>query len=120
LASKAGSAGDVACWLLSYLATPAKADHLPLDFSNHRLRVNAGALIQGWRVYLENHRPPSPSKISRALKSLSSSRQKITVTNQGQKKRVDAYEIDPRLLRSVNEVQGLVDDFDEQFNLNKK
>jgi hypothetical protein len=120
LASKAGHAGDVACWLLNYLGSPARAQHLPISFEKGQLRVNTGALIQGWRVYLEAHRPPSPSKISRALKSLShKKRQKIAVTIEGTKKRVDAYEIDPLLLRSANETQQLIPNFDELFGLTK-
>lgn len=118
LASKSGAASDVACWLLNYVSSPERAKHLPIDFSDGRLRVNTGALIQGWGVYLNAHRPPSPSKISRALKSLSrKARQKITFVDRGAQKRIDAYEIDSLLLRSANDIHGLVADFDRTFNL---
>jgi hypothetical protein len=117
LASKSGSASDVACWLLRYVTNPNTAKHLPISFDGGILRVNSGAIIQGWSIYLDGHSPPSPSKISRALRSLASTRQKIKWVQGGTQKRVNAYQIDPRLLRASNETHGLVDDFDKLFGL---
>lgn len=122
LASRSGFAGDVAYWLLSYLASPerATAAHLPLELDRDhcRLRVNSAALVQGWGHYLKDHRPPSPTQISRALRSLSTgARQKILIGSNGTSRRLDAYEIDPRLLRTANDQHRLVDDFDRVFGL---
>lgn len=120
LASRAGFAGDVAYWLLSYVSSPERANnaHLPIELVDGKLRVNTGALVQGWAHYLKDHRPPSPSQISRALKSLSTGgRQKITVVEGGRRRRIDAHEIDPLLLRSANDTHRLVDNFDDIFYL---
>jgi hypothetical protein len=116
LASRSGKSGDISYWLLAYVAQPKRADnaHLPISFEDGRLKVNASALVDGWGHYLKDHKPPSPSQISRALKALSTgSRKKIKMRGG----RVDAYEIDPRLLRNANETHQLVSDFDRVFRL---
>lgn len=117
LASKAGASSNVACWLLNFIASPNKAQYLPIQFEDGKLRVNGGALVQGWKVYLDGHHPPTPHQISRAIKSLSSSLQKIRYEEGGRTKRMDAYEINPLLLRSANDTHQVLENFDELFKL---
>lgn len=112
MASRAGYSGDVMYWLLSYLASPERATsgHLPIAIVNGKLRVNSTALVQGWGYYLKDHRPPTPSQISRALKSIASpKRQKIKVGGRS----LHAYEVDTRLFVSANESYGLVPDIEK-------
>jgi hypothetical protein len=115
LASKSGCAADVAYWLLSFVSNPKPARHLPIQFEKSKLRVNSAALVEGWEIYLRHHKSPAPSQISRAIKSLAKSRQKITTNGTG--KRVDAYEIDPLLLRSANDTYRILEDFAIKFHL---
>ena len=116
LASRSGYASDIAYWLLSYVTSPERVTnaHLPIIFDDKGFRVNVNALVQGWGHYLKDHKPPSPSQISRALKSLSTGkRQKLRCAG----KNYDAYQIDPLLLRSVNEQHQVVPDYDQVFGL---
>jgi hypothetical protein len=124
LASSAGFAGDVAYWLLSYVQEKERgipdngSDGLLVSFRDGMLRVNSKTIVEKWDRYLKKQRVPTPSQISRALKSLSNkSRQKITYVHAGKQCRVDAYEIDPLQLRTANETHLLLEDFDATFKL---
>jgi len=119
LASRSGVAGDVAYWLLSFIDSPERAlnAHLPIEFSEGKLKVNGAAIVRGWPLYLKEQRSPNPHQIGRALKSMSTGkRQKISITSAGRDRRVDAYVVDPYILRSANDSHGVVEDFNDLFD----
>lgn len=123
LVSRSGSAGDVAYWLLAYLESPERAKHLPVEYNHERkyLRANAKALIEGWGLYLDKHKAPTPHIISQALKSLSlPNRQKIKCVGSGKERWFHAWQVDPRKLRGQNDVHGTISDFDDLFDLTEK
>jgi hypothetical protein len=122
LVVRAGSAGDVAYWLLLYLEAPEKAKQLPIVYDPKRkhLRVTSQAVVQGWSYYLKEHKAPAPNVIGSSIKSMSySNRQKITVKVAGKEKTWHAWQIDPRKLKSANDTHAVLSNFDELFDLTK-
>jgi hypothetical protein len=117
LASRSGVAGDVAYWLLSFLASPERVvnAYLPIEHNkeNATLRVNSQAVVEGWAYYLRDYRPPSVSQIGRALRSLSKGGRKKIAKRNGEQ--LNAYDIDLGLLASANDTHQIIDNFDQKI-----
>lgn len=119
LAANSGGSRDVSYWLICYLADRNKEQFKgePISFENGHLRVCSKAVVRNWLKY-NNAKGSSPgaSAIGHALRNLSKkTRQKLSYIDAGTKTTVNAWEIDPRLLRQENEVHGMIEDFDSLF-----
>ena len=118
LATQAGAAADVSSWVLHFIANPILATKMGLpavyDAEKHTVRINPGAVVRGWPVYMKEQLAPKQSELTRAIQCISKKgRQKIVVNG----KRHDAYDLDIEALRTANARSSIIDKdtFDEIF-----